>query len=69
MVYYCLFLFLLSLVQGFSTDTVCSFHVGGKLFSLIFLEKQTPYEIQINYDTMILFNFCDTFVPKGCSSS
>ena len=60
---------LLPSVRAFSTDNVCTFHVGGKLFSLVYLEKDLPYKINVNDSTTIFFNFCAVFTPEQCSGS
>ena len=38
------FSFLLTITISISPDNVCTFHIGGKLFSLVYLQKQQPYK-------------------------
>ena len=48
MIHYFIFIALIYVVRTLSPDNVCTFHIGGKLFSLIYLEKSEPYEIEVN---------------------
>lgn len=54
------------------TDNTCTFKVEGKLFTLAYLNMNKPsekgyYTSSYNSNT-ITFNFCDTFVPTGCTN-
>ena len=46
------FCFLLSLlsthVHSISADNVCTFHIGGKLFSLLYLDIEEGYELEVD---------------------
>lgn len=46
-----------------SADNICTFHIADRLFSLIYLQSNNPYRIDINGEEKILFNFCHSFIP------
>jgi hypothetical protein len=51
------------------TDNTCTFKEGGKLFSLVYLNRASSgkyYEIAVNSSASVIFNFCDPFVPADC---
>lgn len=47
-----------------SSDNVCTFNLGGKLFSLIKLEKPDNYKFALNENQSVYINFCAAFVPS-----
>lgn len=51
------------------TDNTCTFKEGGKLFSLVYLNRASSgkyYDIAVNSSASVVFNFCDPFVPADC---
>lgn len=51
------------------TDNTCTFKEGGKLFSLVYLNRASSgkyYDVAVNSSASVVFNFCDPFVPAEC---
>lgn len=60
---------LISTVKTLSPDNVCTFHIGGKLFSLIYLQKPTPYTYELDDNNTVYFQFCSAFAPSSCPTA
>lgn len=53
-------------ITSITADNVCTFHIADKLFSLIYLQHNNFYTINVDDDQKILFNFCHSFIPNEC---
>ncbi len=55
------------------TDNTCTFKPDGKLFSLAYLNKYSSgnfYQANTSDpNTIVLFNFCDPFLPEICANA
>ena len=52
------------------TDNTCTFKNQGKLFTLTMMNRYEDgdfYTKAVDSNTLIVFNFCDPFVPKQCT--
>lgn len=68
---FCL-LFLLSSNLALNPNNVCTFSANGSLFSMTALNKVSSgidYQITIDNNTAVIFDFCVPFLPKQCPNT
>lgn len=57
----------ISTALSLSADNTCTFHLGGKLFSLLLMKKEKPhYILTVSENKTVVINFCNAFVPEQC---
>lgn len=61
-------LILITDVRAISADNACTFHLGGRLFSLLYLQKDKAYNITHSNTSTIYFNSCAAFMTSECPS-
>ena len=61
--------FLLSFSLALNPNNVCTFSANGSLFSMTALNKVSSgidYQIKIDNNTAVIFDFCVPFLPAQC---